>query len=156
MFNANSFQLFFFTNPRRWGFDSQDNAGLMEELDYEPIEDGTFWMDYNDFVNEFNKLHICRLFPPSWHQLTIKVGVVALWSMDVRLLIFNDYVRNRGVGLELTLLEFNDFVNEFNKLHICRLFPPSWHQLTIKVGVLAVSSMDIRLLILVLIMFYFT
>ena len=27
---------------------------------------------YQDFIRMFNKIHVCRLFPPSWHQLTIK------------------------------------------------------------------------------------
>ena len=57
----------------RGGGGVQENEGLLEELDYEPMEDGTFWIPYAEFARQFNKLHVCRLFPPSWHQLTIKV-----------------------------------------------------------------------------------
>eukprot|EP00976_Prorocentrum_cordatum_P009918 198749-Prorocentrum_minimum.AAC.2 len=51
---------------------AQENASLQTELEYEFVDDGTFWIEYGDFVREFNKLFVCRLFPPSWHQLTIK------------------------------------------------------------------------------------
>jgi len=49
-----------------------ENGGLQQELEYEFLDDGTFWMEYQDFTREFSKLYVCRLFPPSWHQLTIK------------------------------------------------------------------------------------
>ncbi|GAX81250.1 hypothetical protein CEUSTIGMA_g8682.t1 [Chlamydomonas eustigma] len=37
-------------------------------------DDATFWIAYEDFVSFFDRLHICRLFPASWHQLTLHCG----------------------------------------------------------------------------------
>lgn len=64
-----------------------ENATALEELEYEFADDGTFWMTYQDFIEQYNKLYVCRLFPPSWHQLTIKgawVGRTAGGSPVVR------------------------------------------------------------------------
>eukprot|EP00002_Diphylleia_rotans_P030029 TRINITY_DN6149_c0_g1_i6.p1 TRINITY_DN6149_c0_g1~~TRINITY_DN6149_c0_g1_i6.p1 ORF type:complete len:1182 (+),score=204.47 TRINITY_DN6149_c0_g1_i6:110-3655(+) len=35
---------------------------LLEELHYEFHDDGTFWMEMEDFMKYFNKLYICRLY----------------------------------------------------------------------------------------------
>ncbi|MEW5315943.1 MAG: hypothetical protein WDW38_007338 [Sanguina aurantia] len=37
-------------------------------------DDSMFWMSYDDFVQVFSRVHVCRLFPPSWHQLTLHCG----------------------------------------------------------------------------------
>eukprot|EP00697_Spironema_sp_BW2_P001381 gnl/Spiro4/11844_TR6248_c0_g1_i1.p1 gnl/Spiro4/11844_TR6248_c0_g1~~gnl/Spiro4/11844_TR6248_c0_g1_i1.p1 ORF type:complete len:668 (-),score=152.08 gnl/Spiro4/11844_TR6248_c0_g1_i1:54-1985(-) len=37
---------------------------VLSEMNYSPdIHDGSFWMCYEDFVEQYNKLYMCRLFP---------------------------------------------------------------------------------------------
>jgi hypothetical protein len=38
----------------------------------------TFWMSFTDFASAFNRFFITRLFPPSWHQLTLHAGTSTL------------------------------------------------------------------------------
>jgi len=45
---------------------------LKEKLQYVFSPDGTWWMAYEDWVSVFNKLHVVRLFPQVWHQVTQK------------------------------------------------------------------------------------
>ena len=40
----------------------------------------TFWMLFTDFAHAFNRLFITRLFPPTWHQLTLHSGVLHKYS----------------------------------------------------------------------------
>ena len=41
------------------------------------VQDGsTFWMTYADFARTFNRFFITRLFPPTWHQLTLHSGAL--------------------------------------------------------------------------------
>ncbi|EKX42458.1 hypothetical protein GUITHDRAFT_164093 [Guillardia theta CCMP2712] len=35
-------------------------------------EPGVFWMSYEDLVDRFNKLYICRVFPLNWHNLCVR------------------------------------------------------------------------------------
>ncbi|EFJ41862.1 hypothetical protein VOLCADRAFT_98154 [Volvox carteri f. nagariensis] len=37
-------------------------------------DEATFWMPFADFAAIFNRIHVCRMFPPSWHQLTLHCG----------------------------------------------------------------------------------
>ncbi|KAG2495537.1 hypothetical protein HYH03_006480 [Edaphochlamys debaryana] len=37
-------------------------------------DEATFWMPYEAFTAFFNRLHVCRMFPPTWHQLTLHCG----------------------------------------------------------------------------------
>jgi len=37
-------------------------------------DDATFWISYRDFTSFFTRLYACRLFPPTWHQLTLHCG----------------------------------------------------------------------------------
>lgn len=37
-------------------------------------DEATFWMPYDQLLARFNRLHVCRLFPLSWHQLTLHCG----------------------------------------------------------------------------------
>ncbi|GFR44609.1 hypothetical protein Agub_g5892, partial [Astrephomene gubernaculifera] len=37
-------------------------------------DEATFWMPLRDFAAFFNRLHVCRMFPPTWHQLTLHCG----------------------------------------------------------------------------------
>eukprot|EP00873_Tetraselmis_striata_P036137 jgi/Tetstr1/456401/TSEL_043135.t1 len=59
-------------NSPEWG--KPENAGLAEELGYDFDDDGTFWISFWDFVASFNRVYVARLFPPSWHQLTLHSG----------------------------------------------------------------------------------
>lgn len=45
-----------------------------KQLEYKPDEDqgGAFWISYEDFVQVFNRTHICRIFPLHWHSLVIR------------------------------------------------------------------------------------
>jgi len=35
-------------------------------------EPGVFWMSYEDLVDRFNQLYICRVFPLNWHNLCVR------------------------------------------------------------------------------------
>ncbi|GLI63404.1 hypothetical protein VaNZ11_006368 [Volvox africanus] len=37
-------------------------------------DEATFWMPFADFAALFNRIHVCRMFPPTWHQLTLHCG----------------------------------------------------------------------------------
>lgn len=37
-------------------------------------DDATFWISFTDFLSFFDRIHVCRLFPASWHQLTLHCG----------------------------------------------------------------------------------
>jgi hypothetical protein len=41
---------------------------LREKLKYEFGPDGTWWMRFEDWVSQYNKLHVCRLFPQHYQQ----------------------------------------------------------------------------------------
>lgn len=48
-----------------------DSKGLKEELNYEFGDDGTWWMRYDDWYANFNKLYVCKIFPSTWQQYSI-------------------------------------------------------------------------------------
>ncbi|MEW5306402.1 MAG: hypothetical protein WDW36_008868 [Sanguina aurantia] len=50
-----------------WGVVSREPRAVAND-------DSMFWMSYDDFVQVFSRVHVCRLFPPSWHQLTLHCG----------------------------------------------------------------------------------
>eukprot|EP00163_Fabomonas_tropica_P001464 TRINITY_DN110_c0_g1_i1.p1 TRINITY_DN110_c0_g1~~TRINITY_DN110_c0_g1_i1.p1 ORF type:complete len:1356 (+),score=541.37 TRINITY_DN110_c0_g1_i1:948-5015(+) len=46
-----------------WSDGSREwNPDIQRDLDYEFSDDGTFWMSVEDFLANFNKLYICRLY----------------------------------------------------------------------------------------------
>lgn len=47
------------------------HPGLKAQLNYQFSNDGTWWMEYTDWVAHFNKLYICRIFPEKWQQYSI-------------------------------------------------------------------------------------
>eukprot|EP00002_Diphylleia_rotans_P035474 TRINITY_DN7746_c0_g1_i3.p1 TRINITY_DN7746_c0_g1~~TRINITY_DN7746_c0_g1_i3.p1 ORF type:complete len:783 (-),score=136.92 TRINITY_DN7746_c0_g1_i3:16-2364(-) len=53
-------------------WEKPNSIGLLEKLDYNFNADGTFWIHFDDFVQNFTMAYVCRLFPAGWEQLTIK------------------------------------------------------------------------------------
>lgn len=49
----------------------ETNKGLKEKLGYENQADGTFWMLFNEFLDKFENIYYCRIYPQSWHQFCI-------------------------------------------------------------------------------------
>lgn len=49
----------------------ETNKGLKEKLGYENQNDGTFWMLYEQWLQQFNTVYSCRIYPSSWHQFCI-------------------------------------------------------------------------------------
>lgn len=45
--------------------------GLKDTLKYSFEQNGTWWMTFEDFYANFNKLYICKIFPPTWQQYSI-------------------------------------------------------------------------------------
>ena len=45
--------------------------GLKDTLKYSFEQNGTWWMTFEDFAAHFNKLYICKIFPPTWQQYSI-------------------------------------------------------------------------------------
>lgn len=48
-----------------------DNKGLREKLNYQFKNDGNWWMRFSDFVQHFNKVYLCKIFPSTWSQFAI-------------------------------------------------------------------------------------
>ena len=48
-----------------------DAKGLKEELKYQFEDDGTWWMRYDDWYNNYNRVYVCKVFPPNWQQYSI-------------------------------------------------------------------------------------
>jgi calpain len=49
-----------------------DSKGLKEELNYKFEDDGTWWMRYDDWYMNYNKVYICKIFPATWQQFSIQ------------------------------------------------------------------------------------
>ena len=49
----------------------ETNKGLKEKLGYENQADGTFWMLFNEFLDKFDNIYYCRIYPQSWYQFCI-------------------------------------------------------------------------------------
>lgn len=47
------------------------HPGLKAKLNYQFSNDGTWWMQYADWILHYNKLYICRIFPEKWQQYSI-------------------------------------------------------------------------------------
>ncbi len=48
------------------------NKALAERLNYQVSQsDGTFWMDFDDWLTYFNRVYYCRIFPETWAQFVI-------------------------------------------------------------------------------------
>lgn len=54
----------------------ETNKGLKEKLGYDSITDGTFWMTFEDWLQHFDTLYYCRIFPQNWSQFCIP----GLWN----------------------------------------------------------------------------
>ena len=49
------------------------SSRLRQMLHYSRDEnDGTFWMEYNDFCRHFNKVYMCRMLDDLWTRFTVK------------------------------------------------------------------------------------
>lgn len=59
-------------SAREW--ELKENQGVVDALGYVIRDDGTFWMAFQEFVKQFNKLYITRLFPSAWDNHVIKEG----------------------------------------------------------------------------------
>jgi hypothetical protein len=46
----------------------ETNKALKQKLDYEAFPDSTFWMSFDHWIENFNTLYYCRLFPNNWSQ----------------------------------------------------------------------------------------
>lgn len=49
----------------------ETNKALKEKLEYDNINDGTFWIKYSDWLQNFNEMYLCRVFPKNWVSLSI-------------------------------------------------------------------------------------
>eukprot|EP00656_Telonema_subtile_P009639 TRINITY_DN14546_c0_g1_i1.p1 TRINITY_DN14546_c0_g1~~TRINITY_DN14546_c0_g1_i1.p1 ORF type:complete len:891 (-),score=136.25 TRINITY_DN14546_c0_g1_i1:147-2819(-) len=61
-------------SAREW--ELKENQGVVDALGYVIKDDGTFWMAYQDFVKQFNKMYVTRVFPSNYDFHAIKEG----WS----------------------------------------------------------------------------
>ena len=52
--------------------DKRWDADLLATLDYELGDDGTFWICYDDFVKQFNKIYLCRLLDDSYKRIMFR------------------------------------------------------------------------------------
>ncbi len=43
-----------------------DYKGLKEKLNYHFKDDGTWWMRYDDWCANYNKIYVCKIFPSTW------------------------------------------------------------------------------------------
>jgi len=78
---AQGIQLIRIRNPWGYGewtgrFADEDEAwddakGLKEELNYDFNPDGTWWMRYDDWYNNYNRVYVCKVFPQNWEQYSI-------------------------------------------------------------------------------------
>jgi len=59
-------------SAREW--ELKENQGVVDALGYVIRDDGTFWMAYQDFVKQFNKMYVTRIFPEQYDFHTIKEG----------------------------------------------------------------------------------
>ncbi|KAG2449615.1 hypothetical protein HYH02_005148 [Chlamydomonas schloesseri] len=60
------------TGSAEWDYPAV--AGKLDSFAASLEDEATFWMPFADFVAFFNRLHVCRMFPPTWHQLTLHCG----------------------------------------------------------------------------------
>lgn len=49
----------------------ETNKGLKEKLNYDNHPDGTFWMQYSEFLDKFDCIYYCRIYPDNWNQFVI-------------------------------------------------------------------------------------
>lgn len=76
-------QLVYMRNP--WGqgqsvwngpFADEDEAwddykGLKERLDHSFKLDGNFWIRFEDWKANYNRIYICKIFPSAWTQFSV-------------------------------------------------------------------------------------
>ena len=44
-----------------------DNKGLREKLNYTTFKnDGNWWMKYDDWFQNYNRVYVCKIFPSQW------------------------------------------------------------------------------------------
>jgi len=48
-----------------------DSKGLKEELNYQFEDDGTWWMKFDDWFANYNRVYVCKVFPAVWQQYSI-------------------------------------------------------------------------------------
>jgi len=49
-----------------------DQLKLREKLGYQFKNDGNWWMDYKDWKANYNKVYVCKIFPSTWSQFSIR------------------------------------------------------------------------------------
>ncbi len=47
------------------------HKNLRDQLHYEFGKDGTWWMQFSDWCNNYNKLYVCKIFSQQWQQYSI-------------------------------------------------------------------------------------
>ena len=53
-----------------WADDDVDkwNDRMKNRLKFEDKNDGIFWMDVLDFIEQYSYLYICRILGDGWHE----------------------------------------------------------------------------------------
>lgn len=76
---ADEFKLIQLRNPwgrKEWTGDFSDKSDkwtrrLKGLINYKDVDDGAFWMEFQDFTIHFEDIYICRFFdPPQWQPMT--------------------------------------------------------------------------------------
>ena len=53
------------------GEEWDDHPKLKDELKYQFLNDGNFWMPFDDWAANYNRVYVCKIFPASWSQFSI-------------------------------------------------------------------------------------
>eukprot|EP00741_Cyanophora_paradoxa_P020672 tig00021289_g19953.t1 len=63
---------------KEWGGRWSDKSGewsafpaVATALSHKDEEDGAFWMEYRDFLRNYNTVYVCRLFPSDWSGMRV-------------------------------------------------------------------------------------
>uniref|UniRef100_A0A6B2L3T8 Calpain catalytic domain-containing protein n=1 Tax=Arcella intermedia TaxID=1963864 RepID=A0A6B2L3T8_9EUKA len=59
--------------------DSKWNERILKQLNYQFSDDGVFWMDYTDFVKQFNQLVVCRMVTDSFGDMWKRHSLNGEW-----------------------------------------------------------------------------
>jgi hypothetical protein len=48
-------------------------AQVHQQLGYHNVNDGTFFMSFEDFYLFFEKIYLCKLFPTEWERKSVQL-----------------------------------------------------------------------------------
>ena len=48
-----------------------EHKTLRDRLNYVFKNDGNWWMAWEDWKNNFNRVYVCKLFPSNWSQYSV-------------------------------------------------------------------------------------